>query len=171
MRNRTLVAGLVALALIVGVAAGVWYEVVERPSAFCQISGRPIRANMLTLVEVNGKRLYACCARCALTLAVQTHKNVRILQVADYASGKRIPASDAYFVDGSRMEMCSTPRVKFEEGGTPYVRLFDRCAPSLIAFAYEQDAQEFIGQFGGQLKRLGQLIAELSGPQKKAGAH
>lgn len=160
MRSKVPYAGIVALAVILGALGGGWYVLYRQPPAFCQISGRPIRANMLARVRVDGKLLYTCCARCPLTLSQQTHQKVEILEVTDYATGNRIRAQDAYFVDGSRIEMCSTPRFKLGENFTPYLRLFDRCSPSLIAFARRQDAQEFIDAYGGQLKRLGELMRQ-----------
>lgn len=160
MNSRTLIAALIALALGLGLAAGAWYELRQRPPTFCEISGRPIQANMLTRIKVDGERLYACCARCGLTLGAQTGQRVEILEVTDYVSGRRLPAQQAYFVEGSQVEVCSTPRLKVDQTRTPYVRLFDRCSPSLLAFAGEADARDFVRHYGGRLKRLNELMQE-----------
>jgi hypothetical protein len=150
----------VALALIVGALAGSWFVAYRQAPAFCQISGRPIQANMLTLVKVDGKLRYACCARCPLTLAERTHQKIQILEVTDYLTGKRLRAQDAFFVDGSSMEMCSGPRVRVDQYRTPYMRLFDRCSPSLLAFGSKQDAEDFIKTYGGQLQKLDELVKQ-----------
>jgi len=95
-------------------------------------------------------------------LAVQEHRRIEILQVTDYASGHRLRAGEAYFVDGSQVEVCTAPRLKFDESRTPYVRLFDRCGPSLLAFAREEEAREFIRQHGGSLKSLEEVMREMA---------
>jgi hypothetical protein len=169
MKSKARVPAIVALALVVGAGVGAWYELRERPPVFCELSGRPIHANMLTIVRVDGKRLYTCCARCPLTFSANTHHKVEILEVTDYATGKRLRARDAYFVDGSRMEMCSTPRLKFDADRTPYVRLFDRCSPSLLTFGSKADAQAFMEVYGGRLQRLNDLMPQTESPQKVTG--
>lgn len=164
MNSRTVLAAAVALAFILGAAAGAWYVLRERTPAFCEIDGRPIHGNMLTLATVDGKRLHACCSRCPLTLAHQAHRQIEILEVTDYVSGRRLPAAEAYFVEGSQIEVCSGPRLNRKEGLAPYVRLFDRCAPSLLAFAREDQARAFTTKYGGTTKRLDVLMREAASP-------
>ncbi|MDA2915143.1 hypothetical protein MYX77_14545, partial [Acidobacteriia bacterium AH_259_A11_L15] len=84
---------------------------------------------------------------CGLTLAAQTGQRVEILEVTDYVSGRRRPAQQAYYVEGSQVEVCSTPRLKVDQTRTPYVRLFDRCSPSLLAFATEENARDFVRHY------------------------
>lgn len=160
MNFRSLIAGIIALAFVAGAAVGAWYALRERPPAFCEIDNRPIHGNMQTLVKVNGKRLHACCARCPLTLLSQEGVRVEILEVTDYLSGGRLAADEAYYVEGSRIEVCSGPRLSREEGVTPFARLFDRCVPSLLAFEREDQARAFLAENGGRLKRLKELMRE-----------
>lgn len=160
MNSRTVVAAVIALVFLLGAATGAWYALRGRPPAFCQVDARPIHGNMHTLVRVDGKLLHACCARCPLTLISQAHRQVEILEVTDYVSGRRLPAPEAYYVEGSRVEVCSAPQLNRKEGVTPYMRLFDRCAPSLLVFAREGEARAFIAQYGGSLKRLDELMRE-----------
>lgn len=169
MRLRLMFAGATILALLIGLGGGAWYELRTRPPAFCEISGRPIHPDMATVVQVDGKKLYTCCPRCPLTLAVQTGKSVRIIEVTDYVTGRRLKASDAYFVDGSQVEMCSSPRLKSDESRTPYQRLFDRCSPSLLTFAGEEDARRFVNQYGGSIKRLDDLEREAAAARSSTG--
>jgi hypothetical protein len=161
MKSKPLCAAVIALAVVAGALAGGWYVLRRQPPAFCQISGRPIHANMITYAEVDGKKVYACCARCVLTLAEETGKTVRILEVTDYATGRRLAARDAYFVDGSEAHICAGPRLEVDESRTPYYRIFDRCEPSVLGFASEQRAREFAAQHGGAVKRLDQLMQEV----------
>ncbi len=169
MNSRTVVTALILAAFLLGVAGGAWYMLQERTPAFCEIGGRPIHGNMHTLVKVDGKRYHACCAQCALTLASQTDREIEILEVTDYVSGRPLPAGQAYYVQGSRVEVCSAPRLDREAGMTPYTRLFDRCAPSLLAFAQADEARAFIAEHGGQLKRLNQLEREAAARPAPAG--
>lgn len=161
MRIKTIIAATAGLGLFVLAMTGAWYLLAGRPPQYCQLSGRPIHPNMRTVVVVNGKRLYACCTRCALTEERQTGKRIAIVGVTDYLSGRGIEADKAYFVDGSQVEPCSVPAANREEGRTPYVRAFDRCSPSLIAFDKESDARAFVAQHGGTVTRLSDLEREL----------
>lgn len=169
MRARMIFAAAVGSALVVGAILGGWYVLRRQAPAFCEISGRPIHGNMYTLVRVNGKTLHSCCPRCPLTLAGQAGQKVQILEVTDFATGMRLPADEAHFVDGSQVHVCSGPRVKRDEASTPFVQLFDRCEPSLLAFADEQVARDFIAQNGGTLKRLADLMQDVASQKPSAG--
>ncbi len=162
-------AGATILALLIGLAAGAWYELQTRPPAFCEISGRAIHPHTATIVLVDGKKLHTCCPRCPLTLAGQTGKSVRIIEVTDYISGRRLKPSEAYFVDGSQVDMCSAPRLRSDESRTPYERLFDRCSPSVMAFASEEEARKFANQYGGSVKRLDDLTREAAASRSSTG--
>jgi hypothetical protein len=157
MRKRVIYAGIIGLVVAFAALGSAWYLTHERPPQYCQLSGRLIHPHMLTVVKVNGKRLYACCARCALTYERQTGIHAEVLQVTDYISGRRIDARKAWFVDGSRAEPCSSPAMKPDAGGAPYMRMFDRCSPSLIAFSRQDQALNFIGGNGGKLATLNDL--------------
>ena len=161
MRAKGVFAGIFGLSVAIVVLAGAWYLTFRRPPEYCQLSGRLIHPHMLTTVRVDGKKLYACCARCALTYALQTGKHVEIVSVTDYVSGRKIDAGKAYFVNGSRIAPCSSPALQREEGGTPSVRMFDRCSPSLIAFARQDQARAFMGENGGTLTTLNELQRKL----------
>lgn len=161
--RNTFASGLV-IALLLGGVLGAWYMVLSRPPAFCEISGRPIHPNMHTVAEVDGKKLHACCAQCALTLGRQEGKPVRLIRVTDFATAKTLSAERAWFVEGSEVQMCASAAVHYDEAHTPYARVFDRCLPSLVAFAREEDAREFVRKHAGVVKRL----ADLTGTTRQA---
>ena len=160
MRTKTFIATVIAVALVIVALGGAWYLTHERRPEYCQLSGRLIQPHMLTVVRVKGKKLYTCCARCALTYQGQTGIRTEVLKVTDYASGSLIDAREAWFVGGSRVEPCCSPALNREEGRTPYLRMFDRCSPSILAFPSEMSARAFIAQHGGALKRLDGLLKE-----------
>ena len=160
MKSRTIFAAVFGIALLGAIAVGAWYVLVDRPPADCQICGRPIHTTMDTVAEENGKKLYACCPRCAITLAVQTGRHVRLVQVTDFDTRKALDPAKAYYVEGSQVNVCSSPQMMPGQERVPYERTFDRCSPSVIAFATEDEARAFIIKNGGALKRLDQLMQE-----------
>jgi hypothetical protein len=157
MRTKTIVAGIIALAVVIGALSAAWYLTHQRPPEYCQLSDRPIHPHMLTVVRVKDKKRYACCARCALTYQEQTGIPTDIVEVTDYISGRPLDATKAYFASGSRVEPCCPPPINREEGRMPYMRMFDRCSPSLLAFADRNEAQAFIAKNGGTLTTLSEL--------------
>jgi hypothetical protein len=157
MQAKIVIARILGVGLLIAVLAGAWYITFGRPPKYCQLSDRLIQPHMLTVVRIDGKKLYACCARCALTEERQTGKSVEIVSVTDYLSGRQIDARKAWFVDGSRVAPCCSPAMKAEEGRTPYMRMFDRCSPSLIAFRQRNQALSFIAKNGGKLTTLNDL--------------
>jgi hypothetical protein len=160
MNSRTFIAAVLGIVLIGVIAGGVWYVLVERPPADCQICGRPIHAAMKTVAEEDGKKLYACCPACAITMAAQTGRHVKLLQVTDLDTRRALDPAKAYYVRGSQVNMCSAPQMMPGEERVPYERTFDRCSPSVIAFATEDEARTFMEKNGGVLKRLDDLMQE-----------
>jgi hypothetical protein len=160
MKWRTLIPAVFGIALLGVIAVGVWYVLVERPPADCQICGRPIHATMDTVAEENGKKLYACCPRCVITMAVQTGRHVKLIRVTDFDTRKALDPAQAYYVEGSQVNVCSSPPMMRGQERVPYERTFDRCSPSVIAFATEDKARAFIARNGGDLKSLDQLMRE-----------
>ena len=160
MNGSNLTAGVIALVLVAALAAAGWYFLLVRPPEICELSGRVIYANMRTVVRIDGRTYHTCCPRCPLTVARQTGGEVEFLRVTDNVSGEALEPAEAFYVDGSRVQFCHAPRIKLDEARVPYVQLFDRCGPSLIAFASPEDAREFIAENGGSPKRLDQLIRE-----------
>ena len=160
MNGSNLTTGVIALVLVATLAAVGWYFLLERPPEICELSGRVVHANMRTVVRIDGRTYHTCCPRCALTVARQTGDEVEFLSVTDNITRDPLDPSEAFFVNGSRVQFCHAPRIKLDEARTPYVQLFDRCGPSLIAFASAEDAREFIAENGGSLKRLDPLIRE-----------
>ncbi len=163
MRVRAIVAAVSGIVLVGALAAGVWYMLVDRPPAVCQVCHRPIHRTTETVAEENGRKLYACCPRCAITLAAQTGRHVKLIRVTDFDTRRGLDPASAYYVEGSQVNMCSSPQVMSGQEQTPYERAFDRCSPSVIAFATADEASAFMAKNGGVLKRLDDLMHEEAG--------
>ncbi len=163
MNGKHFLTGSIALVLVAALAAAAWFLLLERPPEICELSGRLIHENMRTVVRIDGRKVHACCPRCPLTVARQTGAKVEFLRVTDYVSSRALNPEEAFYVSESRILVCHAPRVKLDEAHTLYLELFDRCGPSLIAFAREQEARAFMAKNGGRLKRFPDLLSELAG--------
>ena len=162
MRIRPDIFGFVALVLVLAVLGGAWYLVSHRQPKVCPFSGREIHPQTRALVTIGGRRYETCCVRCAIIEARQTGKPLRVLKVADFESGRLIDPNSAWFVENSNVNLCMrmAPAVKSPGRESVYVRTFDRCSPSVLAFSTEQHARDSIAQHGGMLKRIADLQVE-----------
>ena len=154
--------GLSAFVLLALAAGGYWLLRRTEPD-ICRICQREIHAQSRAIVEMDGKRERVCCVRCELTLEVQQHKPVRLMEVTDYASTKPLSPAAAYFVEGSRIVLCEKHEPLLDETKQPHPRVFDRCEPSLYAFARREDAEAFARENGGFVLRLADVMKEVEG--------
>lgn len=163
MRARTIIAGVVGLATVIAVLVAGWYVLRRSPETVCPLSGRGIHAETRALVTIGGRKYETCCLRCAIIEAQQTGKPLRVQKVADLETGKLLVADKAWYVEGSSVNPCMhmTPRAGSADRQTLCLLGFDRCSPSLIAFANESAARAFAAQHGGVLKRLNELQQEI----------
>ncbi len=153
-----IVSGLVLAALAVG---GYWVLQQTAPDT-CRICQRPIHAEARAVIEVDGQREPVCCARCALTLRQQEHRPVRLVEVTDYVTRRPLAPESAYFVEGSQVVLCEKHEPLLDETKHPQARVFDRCVPSLYAFARREEAEAFAGANGGAVRRLDELLREVA---------
>lgn len=138
------------LAVLVGFTGyGAWRLFEARHPATCQVCRRAIHAGAKTVATVDGKREVFCCPACALAQARQSGARLRVLSLADFSSGKAIRPDEAWVVQGSDINPCHAPEVRFTPDKHPLERHFDRCQPSLLAFASEEAARAFVREHGG----------------------
>lgn len=166
MRMRTIILGTIWAAALLILAAGVLNWLRHPATAGCTVCQRPIHANSHARALVDGRQIDACCPRCVLTLHQQSHTDVRLLTVSDYLTAQALSPQTAYYVEGSTVETCSAPRLRGNEGRTVYERRFDRCSPSLLAFAREDQARAFVAENGGRLTRWEDLLREVPAPDE-----
>jgi hypothetical protein len=138
--------------------AGSWLALHPRRAQVCEICQRQINARARVTMEIGGRLLDACCARCAITEAFQEHRPVRLIRVTDYATGSPLAPAQAWFVDGSRRVLCSHDQPMMDESRHAEHLAFDRCSPGAYAFAHRQDAEAFARENGGVVLRLNQLM-------------
>lgn len=162
MRTRILIAGVIGLSVTLAVLFGAWYLISLRQPKVCPFSGRAIHPQTRALVSLGGKEYETCCMRCAIVEAQQTGKPLRVLKVADFETGKLIDPGGAWFVESSSVNLCMrmSPAAESPSRESVYMRGFDRCSPSALAFTREQQARAFMAQHGGALKRLADLERE-----------
>jgi hypothetical protein len=118
---------------------------------------------------MGGKSGDACCLRCAVSYAMQTHRTVRILSVSDYYTRRRLRPGDAVYVVGSDVKLCSGPPVDAPGNRSECLVLsWNRCDPSIIAFASKAEAEQFRNEHGGQVETFRQIAR--SAPKGSVGA-
>ena len=117
----------------------------------CYACKRPIHAHSKTVAVVNGHARLFCCPACALSQREQAGKAIRITQLTSFLDGKALAPENAYVVKGSNVNMCERTHGLIEDDKRPADLQYDRCAPSLIAFAQRGDALEFAREHGGEV--------------------
>lgn len=159
------VMSIVVLALLT--AGGYWLLQQTAPGV-CKVCRREIHAASRAVIEVDGKQEAVCCVRCAMTLDEQEKKPVRLIEVTDYVSQRPLAPKDAFYVEGSRVVLCMSHEVHLDETKHAQARIFDRCEPSVYAFARREEAESFVAQNGGVVLSLAELTKEISTPLETA---
>lgn len=126
----------------------------------CQACRRPVHANMRTIAFLGDRREVFCCPTCALSAGAQTHQPVRFEQLADYDTGHPLRPADAIAVEGSDVIPCVRSHEMLNRDGQPVPMEFDRCSPSIIAFAKRTAAERFASEHGGRVEAFLQVVAQ-----------
>ncbi len=151
MASRSLGSGLrsAAAAMLLVLA---WAACASQEAA-CSACGRQECANLTTTVAwEKGGEDRTCCPRCALHLVAARGEGATV-SVRDFESAVDLPAEQALFVEGSDLNPCrgvttSPPR---NAHGCCLAPAYDRCEPSLMAFADAEAARRFMARPGGML--------------------
>ena len=128
-------------------------------NAVCDVCKRDECAAMTFRIEyADGGSQRTCCPRCgAHALKEAAGREVRRLEAHDFASGRPIDARQAVYVDGSDMEHCSGARETPAAQDCCRSLQYDRCLPSLVAFASREEAAAFMQEHGGRLRGFDEL--------------
>lgn len=136
-------------------------SLVRRSEArICPVSHRTIHAHSEAVMLVDGKESHVCCVRCALTYGRQAGKVVRLVSVNDFSTARKLQPEKAFYVTGSKLVLCEVPEPLFVDDKQPYPKVFDRCEPSVFAFARSDEADSFVLQNGGRRVALDELLRE-----------
>ena len=117
----------------------------------CYACKRPMHAHSKTVAVADGRQRQFCCPACALSQHEQAGKPIQITQLTSFLDGKALAPDNAYVVRGSNVNMCERSQGLIQEDKRPADLHYDRCAPSLIAFAQRSEARDFAREHGGEV--------------------
>ena len=149
----------IVLAVALGLGYAGWRVTRSPESSVCRVCGRMIHADMRTVAVVGDKREVFCCPTCALSAGAQLHKAVRFEQLSDYETGHPLLPANAFAVEGSDVITCVHSQQMLDHDGQPIPMAYDRCSPSIIAFANRTSAERFASEHGGQIGAFLRLTA------------
>ena len=149
------------LALAIAGYAG-WRTFSYSNAGECHACNRPIHAHSKTVAVVSGHARLFCCPACALSQHEQAGKPIEITQLTSYLNGKALSPENAYLVKGSNVNTCERTQELIQEDKRSADLRYDRCAPSLIAFAQRGEAMEFAREHGGEVMAFKEAAAALA---------
>ncbi len=154
MTNKGATVGLIVLIIVgAGLTYVAWHLTGRAGDMVCEVCNRPVHMETRTVALVGGEREVFCCPTCALSAGRQEGKPVKFLKLTDYATAWPVEPDDAFLVRGSDVNPCleHEPEMLTDMEKQPSALTFDRCAPSVLAFATRQAAEAFIREHGGEL--------------------
>ncbi len=167
MARKVSIVGAVLLVAVLGLLIVAEWTVQKRSEEVCGICARHIHKQAGVVAEIGGHRHNVCCAHCAITEGFQEHKSVRLIEVTDYNSGRKLDPSHAWYVDGSRIVACTHDMTHMNEMKQVEKMAFDRCSPGTFAFATHEDADSFSAKNGGVVLSLGEMLAGVNAGEAK----
>jgi hypothetical protein len=159
MAHKVSRAAIVLLVIVGGLLITGEWILHRRSEEVCGICARHINAQAGVIAEIGGVRHHVCCAHCAVTEGLQEHKPVKLVEVTDYNSGRKLDPSRAWYVDGSRIVACTHDMTRMNEMKQVEKATFDRCSPGTFAFATHDDANAFAEKNGGAVLDLDRMLA------------
>jgi len=128
-------------------------------TSVCDVCRRDECAALAFRIEYeDGGVQQTCCPRCGSHAVAESEgRRVARLLARDFATGSSIDAREAFYVEGSDLEHCAAARKAPSSADCCRVLEYDRCLPSLVAFATPDQATAFVGDHGGWLRRFEDL--------------
>lgn len=167
MARKVPMAALLLLVVVAGLLiAGEW-SLHRRSEEVCGFCARHIHPQAGVIAEVGGRRRHVCCAHCAVTEGLQEHKPVRLFEVTDYNTRRKLDPRQAWYVDGSRIVACTHDMTRMNEMKQVEQAGFDRCSPGTFAFASRAEADTFAANNGGVVRNMEDMLAGVSAGEAK----
>lgn len=152
MRAKPILVSIAAILAIVGVALLAYRWEAPRQPDLCQVCSRPIPQQTAYRMETAQGAIHACCPRCALHDMIDHPGRVRRAWATDFDSRRLIRAETAYYDEGGDVQYCTHGHELMErEPQGVRVRVYDRCLPTLVAFATRDEAETYRQQHGGRV--------------------
>ena len=117
----------------------------------CGVCHREVHAATRAIVTGGGTRIITCCPRCALHYLQDSGRDPALLRLTDHERGGALAWNEAWLLEGSDETPCLHEPPVMDETHTATHLCYDRCLPSLLAFASEPAARAFMDQHGGTL--------------------
>lgn len=156
-RNAKRVVSVMIGLAILGVAGSLFVLVqsgrIATGNPLCFVCQRPLHPSQTYIVlSQNGRERRACCPRCGLRFAIESGQKPS--QATDFSNGKLIAAETASYLEGSDLMQCCASATMRADSGMICDMHYDRCLPSLVAFANLQNARTYQQEHGGRLLDL-----------------
>ena len=134
-----------------------WMTLDQTSETSCSVCERALHLASRVEGVSDGDALTFCCAACALRTEGQGLPELRVTRMFDYSSGQPIDPEDAVTVVGSDLNLCMRDHVLIDAQKEPSQLHFDRCSPSVFAFASASAAKRFQAEHGGVVKPFVEL--------------
>jgi hypothetical protein len=128
----------------------VWEGRIAGGKPVCEVCNRVIQtAASFRIARPDGSMRAVCCPRCGLAAVIQN--GGRALDAVDFITKNRVGAAGAIYLEGSDiMECCISTGFRSDAGAYQEME-YDRCMPSLLAFARREDAEIVRQKHGGTI--------------------
>ena len=161
MQTGRYLAAAAALAIAIGLGViGVTAYRRAQPEV-CHACRRPIHMHSRTVAQVGGEARTFCCPACAFSEQQQEGKTIRVTELTAFATGAKLAPDNAWVVRGSDINMCAQTHELLDSEKRAAEVLYDRCAPSLLAFPGKAEAVEFSRRHGGEVLPFAAAVAAL----------
>ncbi len=167
MARKISIAAIVLLVIVAGLLLAGRWSVHETSHESCGICQRHINPQAGVIAEIGTRRVHVCCAHCAVTEGRQEHKPVRLIEVTDYNSGRKLDPARAWYVDGSRVVACTHDMGRMNEMKQMEMTAFDRCSPGTFAFDSREAAYVFSAKNGGTIHNMQEMLAGVDAGETK----
>lgn len=162
MERRVWFAGLAGVLVVFALTYAGWTTLARADADQCYACKRPIHAHSKTVALTDGRSRLFCCPACALSEHQQAGKPVNITRLTSFLTGAPLSPDNAYVVKGSDLNMCERTKGPLDADKRGADLHYDRCAPSLIAFAQRNEALQFTREHGGEVMPFSQAATALS---------